>query len=136
MPGCARRFLIRGVGNWLCLRLLQFAPVTSISTVRKLGVVARVAARQAGRSRRTAALLRAGRVTARSMSRVLRLLWLQVIGFFFLALAAMGGLALAREYPRYQAGAVGASKLALAACFLALFAYFGVSSFWRARRKL
>ncbi len=80
-------------------------------------------------------MLHAGRVTGRSFSRVLRLLWLQVIGFFFLALAALGGLALARAYPRYQAGTVGVSKLALAGCFLALFAYFGVSSFWRARKK-
>jgi hypothetical protein len=110
--------------------------VTSISTARKVAVVARVAARQAGRSRRISALLQGGRVAFRSMARVLHLLWLQVVGFCFLALAALGGLALAHEYPKYQAGTVGASKMLLAGSFMALFAYFGVSSFWRTRNKL
>ena len=110
--------------------------VAGISTARKLAVVARVAARQASRSRRLSALGAGGRAALRATTRVARVLWLQVMGFFFLALAALGGLALAREYPRYQAGTVGASKMLLAVSFMGLFAYFGVSSFWRTRRKL
>jgi hypothetical protein len=121
--------------SWAEKWLLQCAEVASISTVRKLAVVARVAARQAGKSRRISALAAGGRVALGSTTRVVSLLWLQVVGFFFLALAALGGFALAREYPRYQAGAVGASKMLLAGSFMALLAYFGVSSFWRTRRK-
>jgi len=110
-----------------------------ISTARKIGLVARVAtrvaARQAGRSRRLSAIGRASRITLSHFSRVLGLLWLQVTGFFFLALALLGGVALADEYPKYQAGKVSGARLLLAAAFMLLFVYFGVSSFWRVRKK-
>lgn len=109
--------------------------MAAISTARKISIVARVAARQAGRNRTLAALAQAGRVTLRSSTRALHLLWLEVTGFFFLALAAIGGAALVREYPKYQAGQAGGLRLVAAACFLLLFAYFGVSSFWRTRKK-
>ena len=115
------------------------AQVAGISTARKIGLVARVATRvatrRAGQSRRLSALGRAGRVTFSHFSRVLSLLWLQVTGFFFLALALLGGGALAEEYPKYQAGKVSGARLLLALCFMLLFAYFGVSSFWRVRKK-
>ena len=113
--------------------------MAGISTARKIGLIARVAtrvaARQAGRSRRVSALSRAAQVTYTHFSRVLRLLWLQVTGFFFLALALLGGGALANEYPKYQAGKVSGARLLLAAAFMLLFVYFGVSSFWRVRKK-
>ncbi len=115
------------------------AQASGISTARKIGLVARVASRvavrQAGRNRRVSALAQAGRVTFTHFRRVLRLLWLQVTGFFFLALAVMGGGALANEYPKYQAGKVSGERLLLAAAFMLLFVYFGVSSFWRVRKK-
>ena len=66
---------------------------------------------------------------------MLSLLWLQVTGFFFLALALLGGAALWDEYPKYRAGKVSGERLLLAAGFMLLFAYFGVSSFWRVRKK-
>jgi hypothetical protein len=94
-----------------------------------------MAARRAGSSRRVSALASAGRITFSHFSRVLRLLWLQVTGFFFLALALLGGGALADEYPKYQAGKVSGARLLLAAAFMLLFVYFGVSSFWRVRKK-
>jgi hypothetical protein len=113
--------------------------VSGISTARKIGLVARVATRvaaqQAGRSRRLSALKRAGGVTFTHCGRVLSLLWLQVTGFFFLALALLGGGALAEEYPKYQAGKISGARLLLALGFMLLFAYFGVSSFWRVRKK-
>jgi hypothetical protein len=113
--------------------------VSGISTARKIGLVARVAtrvaARQAGRSRRVSAIARAGQVTFSHFRRVLSLLWLQVTGFFFLALALLGGGALWDEYPKYQAGKVSVGRLLLAGAFMLLFAYFGVSSFWRVRKK-
>ena len=98
-------------------------------------VATRVAVRQAGQSRRLSALGRASRVTFTHFRRVLGLLWLQVTGFFFLALSLLGGGALWEEYPRYQAGKVSGARLLLAAAFMLLFAYFGVSSFWRVRKK-
>ena len=104
-----------------------------------MGVVARVAgrfaARRVGRNRTLGAVLHASRITARSFARVLHLLWLEVTGFFFLSLAALGGGALYQLYPKFQAGKVGAGKMAVAVCFMVLFAYFGVSSFWRVRKK-
>ena len=113
--------------------------MAEISTTRKIGLVARVATRvavrRAGQNRRLSALGRAGRVTFTHFRRVLGLLWLQVTGFFFLALALLGGGALWDEYPKYQAGKIGGARLLLAGAFMLLFVYFGVSSFWRVRKK-
>jgi hypothetical protein len=109
--------------------------MANVSTARKVGIVARVAARQLGRSRRVGALWQAGRVAAGHLGRVLSQLWLEVTGFVFLALAAIGGMALAREYRLYQAGQAPWGRVLLAVAFTLLFAWFGVSSFWRARRR-
>jgi len=97
--------------------------------------MARVAAQQAGRSRTGRALMQGARATAASFGRVLHQLWLEVTGFVFLALAGIGGLAGAREYTRYEAGKSGPGRLVTAICFCLTFAYFGLSSFWRVRRK-
>ncbi len=111
----------------------------SISTARKFGVAARVAGRlatrQAGQSRLITAGLRAFRVTAASFGRVLRILWLEVTGFVFLSLAGIGGLAFTREYAKYEAGKASSGRVVLAVCFTLTFAWFGVTSFCRARRK-
>ena len=107
-----------------------------VSTLRKLGIVARVAAQQAGRSRTGSALLKGIRATAASLGRVLRQLWLEVTGFTFLVIAGIGAFAGYREYGKYQSGhATGPGKLILAICFTLSFAWFGLSSFWRVRRK-
>ena len=53
----------------------------------------------------------------------------------FLAVAAIFGITLYELYPRFQSGNVGAGKMAVTVCFMVLFAYFGVSSFWRVRKK-
>jgi hypothetical protein len=110
--------------------------VGNVSTARKIGIVARVAAQQLGRSRAVAAALSGARATARSLGRVLHQLWLEVTGFTFLALSGIGALAGLREYARYQSGhAAGPGRLILAACFTVSFAWFGLSSFWRARKR-
>ena len=98
-------------------------------------VAGRVAVRHAGRSRTLAAVVHAAQATAHSFGGVLHQLWLEVTGFVFLALAGIGGLAGAREYARFEAGKAGFGRVALAICFCLTFAYFGVSSFWRVRRK-
>jgi hypothetical protein len=73
--------------------------------------------------------------TARATGRVLHQLWLEVTGLIFLLIAASGGTALAHEYAKYQAGKVGFGRVAIAICFTVMFAWFGVSSFWKVRQK-
>ena len=102
---------------------------------RKLQIFAQVASRQAGRSRTLRAVANAGRATARSFAKVLKQLWLEVTGFVFLAMAGIGGIALSREYVKYQAGKAGPGRVAIAVCFCLMFAYYGLNSFWRVRRK-
>jgi hypothetical protein len=106
-----------------------------VSTFRKLGVIARVATQQAGRSRTVGALIKAGRATARSFGHVLHELWLEVTGVVFIFMAGIGGIALAREIVKYQAGQATAGRIAVAICFTLTFAWFGVSSFWRVKKK-
>jgi len=109
--------------------------VSKVSTAQKLGVVARVARQQAGRSRTVRAITAAAATTARAFGKVLRQLWLEVTGLVFLVMAASGGAAVAHEYAKYQAGQIGFGRVAVAICFTVTFAWFGVSSFWRVRQK-
>jgi hypothetical protein len=95
----------------------------------------RVAGRKGGENRWVRAFYRAGSVTFRSIGRVAHVLWLEVTGLLFVVLALVGGGAAVRQYHRYQAGASGAGKVALAATFALVFAYFGVNSFWRSRKR-
>lgn len=86
-------------------------------------------------SRTGKAALAALRATGHTYARVLHQLWLEVTGFTFLAMAAVGAMAGVREYGKYQAGhATGPGRLVLAVCFTASFTWFGLSSFWRVRR--
>jgi hypothetical protein len=100
-----------------------------------LGVAARVARDQAGRSRTLSAIMGAVRTTARSFAHAMHQLWLEVTGTVFLAMAALGGVALIREYMKYEAGRTTAGRVAIVVCFTLAFAWFGLSSFWRVRRK-
>jgi len=109
--------------------------VTSISTARKISIAARIAAQHAGSSRTFRAIMRASRATSGVFGRVLHQLWLEVTGFVFLFLAGIGGLALVREYQKYEVGKTSLGRVAIAICFCLTFAYFGFSSFWRVRRK-
>lgn len=107
-----------------------------ISTWQKAGIITRVAGRQLGQNR----LLRAGysglRIMAEHFGRVLHLLWLQITGVFFVFFALAGSIAARREYHAWQAGKAGPGKLAVALVFAVVFAWFGVSSFYRAARKV
>jgi len=110
--------------------------VPKVSNLRKIGIAARVAARQVGATRVGAAVLRGTQAAAGSVGRALHQLWLEVTGFVFLALAVVGATAGVREYAKYQAGeATGPGRLILAVCFTATFVWFGLSSFWRVRKK-
>ena len=88
------------------------------------------------RSRSGRAVLAGIRQTAHSFGRVLHQLWLEVTGFTFLAMAGVGAMAGMREYGKYQSGhATGPGRLALAICFTVSFTWFGLSSFWRVKRR-
>ncbi|MGD0510112.1 MAG: hypothetical protein ABSA27_20105 [Terriglobales bacterium] len=104
--------------------------------VRKIKLIFHAAANLLQRSRMGRALLAGIRATAQSFGRVLHQLWLEVTGFMFLAIAGIGALAGIREYGKYQAGhAAGPGRLVLAICFTVSFTWFGLSSFWRVKRR-
>ena len=100
-----------------------------------MGVVARVAGQQAGRSRTLNAIKKAVGTTIRSFARAMHALWLEVTGTMFLALALFGGAAVVREYVKYQGGRTTAGHIAIASLFTLVFTWFGLTSFWRAGRK-
>jgi len=109
--------------------------VSKVATLRKLGIVARVARDQAGRSRTLGAVLSGVRATARSFTSAAHQLWLEVTGTLFLSIAAFGAIALVREYMKYEAGRTTAGRVAVAIAFTLAFAWFGFTSFWRTKRK-
>src|SRR5260370_36656776 len=105
-------------------------------SARKRERIFRAAANVAAGSRTGKALLAGIRATARSFGRVLHQLWLEVAGFMFLAIAGIGALAGLREYGKYQAGhSAGPGRLVLAVFFTVSFTWFGLSSFWRVKRR-
>jgi hypothetical protein len=68
--------------------------------------------------------------TLGSVGRVLRKLWHEVTGFLFVCLALIGAAEVFRKWHTHET-----QKLAAAAAFSVLFLYFGVSSFWRSRKR-
>lgn len=97
--------------------------------------MARVAGQQAGRSRTFGAVMNGVRTTGRSFGRAAHQLWLEVTGVIFLVLALSFAAAAVKEYEKYHAAGGGSGRLAIAIGFTTVFAWFGLSSFWRARRK-
>ena len=75
------------------------------------------------------------RTTARSFGHVMHVLWLEVTGVIFLIMALSFGGATVKEYGKYHAGQVGPGRMGAALLFTVAFAWFGLSSFWRVRRK-
>ena len=108
--------------------------MTNASTGRKLGIAARIAGKQIKGSRTYGALLSGVRATVGHFAGVARQLWHEITGFIFLVFAAFGIAALVKELVAYRAGGVGANRVAIAAGFTLVFGWFGVTSFWRARK--
>jgi hypothetical protein len=117
------------------LQTVKIETVSKVSAYEKVRVISRVAGAQAGRSRTLRAIAGAVRTTLRSFAHASHLLWLEVTGTVFLAIAAFGGIALVREYMKYEAGQTTAMRVAIAVLFTLTFAWFGISSFLRVRRK-
>ena len=108
--------------------------MTNVSTGRKLGIAARVAGKQIKGSRTYGAVLDGVRATLGHFTSVARQLWHEITGFVFMAFAVFGVGALVKEYLAYRAGGVSPNHMAVAAGFTLVFGWFGVTSFWRARR--
>src|SRR5271169_1021477 len=105
-------------------------------TEEKIKLAFRMAVQWLERSRTGWALVAGMRATARSCGQVSHQLWLEVTGFTFLAMAGVGAMAGIREYGKYQSGhATGPGRLVLAVCFTVSFTWFGLSSFWRVKKK-
>jgi hypothetical protein len=109
--------------------------MANLSTGRKLGIAARVAGQQVKRTRTYGAVLNGARATISHFIGVARQLWLEVTGFVFVAFAAVGFVEIVKEYAAYHAGKAAGSRVAAAAGFTLMFGWFGVSSFFKSRRK-
>lgn len=109
--------------------------MANVSTARKLGIAARIAGQQVKRSRTYGAVLKGARATLGHFGAVLHQLWLEITGFVFLAFAGIGLVALVREYAAYRAGKGASGHVAIAAGFSLMFAWFGITSFLRARNR-
>ncbi|MGH9630582.1 MAG: hypothetical protein ACRD7E_19900 [Bryobacteraceae bacterium] len=64
----------------------------------------------------------------------IRVLWNEVIGFVFLALAAWASLSVYRNWRESAGDGDSLVKILLSALFVVLMAGFGISSFLRARK--
>ena len=66
--------------------------------------------------------------------RPLRILWNQIIGFFFLVIAVTIGFQTYRRAQNLNGDAGGIALLVAAAIFTALLGWYGISSFLKARK--
>ena len=66
--------------------------------------------------------------------RPLRVLWNEIIGFVFLCLAAWAVPSAIRNIGSLQSHETGIGRLLLSVGFFCLMAYFGITSFLRARK--
>ena len=103
--------------------------------VRKASGAVREALNRPGGNRLLRAVVSGASATVQSCSRVLHLLWLEVTGLVFLGMAGIGLIAIGRTYAKYSAGRGTASAIVIAVCFTITFAWFGLTSFWRVRKR-
>lgn len=135
MPQATERFAATTECAIVALQAAKIEIVSKVSAWQKAGMVAKVASQQASRSRTFNAIMGAARTTLRSFASVLHQLWLEVTGVIFLIMSLSFGGAAVKEYGKYHAGQVGPSRAAIAMFFTVTFAWFGLSSFWRVRKK-
>jgi hypothetical protein len=109
--------------------------MANVSTTRKLGIAARIAGQQMKRSRIYSAVLKGARASLGHFGNALHQLWLEITGFVFLAFAGVGLVTLAREYSAYHVHKGTSGHVVAAAAFTVMFAWFGITSFLRARNR-
>jgi hypothetical protein len=89
-----------------------------------------------GRNRRIFGGLRSGGAAfLKSVLATLHVLFLEVSGLIFLVFSAAIVGEFIREYKKFELHQVGPERVVLAGVVGTMFLYFGLSSFWRARRK-
>jgi len=89
-----------------------------------------------GRNQKLLSAARAGLAGfAKPVRSALRILFLEVSGVVFLCFSLTVAAAFFHEYHKYTMHEEGWGRVALAGSVGAMFLYFGVTSFWRARRK-
>lgn len=89
-----------------------------------------------GRNKKLLSAARAGlEGFAKPLQSALRSLFLEVSGVVFLCFSLTVAGAFLHEYHKYTMHQQGWERVALAGLVAAMFLYFGVTSFWRARRK-
>ena len=117
--------------------------MAEISSNDKWAIAGRVAGRMLGTRARKSRFITAARhgvsVAWRSLAAAVRRLWHEVMGFAFICFAIFGGAAAIHEYHRHLTSGAGpggadSSRFLAAGIFSLLFAWFGLSSFWRAYR--
>lgn len=64
----------------------------------------------------------------------IRVLWNEMIGFVFLVLGVVPIPSAYKAYRDFEGGKEGVFRVVLTACFCAVMLYFGVTSFFRARK--
>ncbi len=105
----------------------------------KIVTVANAAGRLAFRGASNSRWLRAGysgaQATLRSARRLGRILWLQITGVFFCLFALTFAARLPRMYSNYASRSAPLSNLLVSVAVTVLFAWFGVSSFWKASKR-
>jgi len=101
-----------------------------------VGTAYRVLRGRPGRNRRIFSGVKAGvKSFAKPLKAVLHVLFLQVVGVFFLLISLSLGGAFLHEYRQHQLYGTGRQRMALAGVLGCMFLYFAVTSFLRARRK-
>jgi hypothetical protein len=95
----------------------------------------RIAGRGAGKSRFLRAVYRGVRTAFCSLGRVIHLFFLQLTGLVFCLFAVEFAVRIPSAYRDQLAGRHGPRQLYLLAIFAVTFAWFGVTSFWRARKN-
>ena len=100
-----------------------------------LGSVARYALNPKARNKVLRATGAGLGATAKAVRRATHRLWLEVTGFFFIVFAVIVGGAGYRHYEKHLAGNADMRNVYLAGAIALVFAWFGVSSFWKARRR-
>lgn len=81
----------------------------------------------------TRLVIRHGLQSFGEVIRILRLIWLEVTGAIFLALAVFGVPSAIREWRLLQDGG-SLLRFAMTVLFIAMMAAFGIFSFWKTRR--
>ena len=100
------------------------------------GTAYRILRGRPGRNRRLLRGMQAGvSGFAKPLRNVLRVLLLEISGLVFLFLSLAAVSAFLREYRKYAMHEVGVGRVIVTGIIGGMFLYFGVSSFWRARRN-